>query len=154
MSTAAQSPADPSDDTPGPRTDDTDGLTVADVMHADVASMPPTATVGELRDWFALSRSRRLVVIADDGRYVASLTPSDVGPDAPADQSALEVALDRPTIAPDEPARTGLDLISETDARRIPVVDDHRRFRGVLAVTSDLQYFACRPSPTPGRRAR
>lgn len=133
-----------------PRTDEVDGLTVADVMHAGVASMPSTVTVAELRAWFATSASRRLAVIADDGRYRASLTPDDVGPDARGERPALECARDRETLAPDRAAASGRDLVLATDARRIPVVDDDGRFHGVLALTSDLQHFACRAKGTIG----
>ena len=132
-------------------TEDTDGLTVADVMHAGVATMPPTATVGELRDWFAGSASRRLAVIADDGRYAGSLTPADIDAGLPADGPALDLAPSRPTITPGTPAATGRDLVVATDANRIPVVDEAGRFHGVLAVTRDHRYFACRPGPQAGR---
>lgn len=130
-------------------TDDTEGLTVADVMHAGVPSMAPTATVGELREWFAVSESRRLAVITADGRYAGALTPSDVDAanGAPADRPALELARVRPTISPDLPAATGRDLVVATEERRIPVVDGEGHFHGVLAVTGDLRYFACRPGP-------
>ena len=128
-------------------TDDTDGLTVADVMHAEVATMAPTVTVGELRDWFAGSTSRRLAVIADGDRYAASLTPADVDGGAPADQPALELARERPTLTPGTPAATGRDLVTAVDAHRVAVVDEEGRFHGVLAVTRDLQFFACRPGP-------
>jgi hypothetical protein len=47
------------------------------------------------------------------------------------------------------PAAAGRDIAIATDAGRVPVVDDQPRFLGVLAVTSDLQFFACRPAPTP-----
>ena len=138
-----------SDSTSRHSTADTDGLTVADVMHAGVASMPPTATVGDVRDWFAVSASRRLAVIADGGRYMAALTPADVGEAAgvPSDGPAVEAARVRPTISPALPAATGRDLIVATDARRIPVVDEEGHFHGVLAVTSDLRFFECRPGP-------
>lgn len=131
------------------RTDDVDGLTVADVMHGDVASLPTTATVADLRAWFALSASRRLAVITADGRYAGALTPADVGGEAPRDRPALELAPDRPTVAPQAPAAAGRDLALEADARRVPVVDDGGTFLGVLALTTDLQYFACRPAPGP-----
>ena len=126
-----------------PRTDDPGDLTVADVMHADVTAMPPTVTVGELRQWFAVSASRRLAVIADDARYAAALTPRDLDERMPAQQPALEVARDLATITPDAPAATGRDLVFAADARRVPVVDRDGRFHGVLAVTTDLQFFAC-----------
>lgn len=131
------------------RTADAEGLTVADVMHAGVTSMPSTATAGELREWFAVSESRRLAVIADDGRYAGAVTPDDVAGGA-ADQPALELARPQPTVAPEVAAVTGRDLAIASDARRVPVVDDEGRFLGVLALTKDLQHFACRPAPAPG----
>lgn len=108
-------------------------------------------TVGELRDWFAVSASRRLAVIADDGRYAAALAPGDVDPGAPGDRPALELARDRPTLAPGLPAADGRDRVLASDARRIPGVDGAGRFLGGLAVTSDLRHFACRPLPADGR---
>jgi CBS domain-containing protein len=125
-------------------------MTVADVMHANVASMPPTVTVAELRDWFAVSASRRLAVIADGDRYAAALTPADVAAASRADQPALEIAPVHATVAPQMPAVTGRDLALAAASRRIPVVDDDGRFLGVLALTSDLQFFACRPLPPAG----
>jgi hypothetical protein len=65
------------------------------------------------------------------------------------DRSTLEVARDRPTIAADMPAATGRDLVVATPERRLPVVGGDGRVRGVLAVTTDLQFFACRPAPPP-----
>lgn len=38
----------------------TDGLTAADVMHPQLSSMPPSATLADARRWFAASGSRRL----------------------------------------------------------------------------------------------
>lgn len=128
---------------------DVDGLTVADVMHADVASLPASATVGELRGWFAGSPSRRLAVLTQDGRYVAALTPADVGAEVPDDRPAIEIARDRPTLSPALAAASGRDRVSVSEGRRMPVVDDDGRFLGVLAMTTDLQFFACRAAPPP-----
>ncbi len=125
------------------------GLTTADVMHADTESLPPDVTVGELREWFAHSVSRRLAVIAGDGRYGASLTPADITVDLADDRPAMEIAHDRPTVSPDMPALTARDVVFASDARRVPVVDGEGRLHGVLAVTTDLRFFACRPAPPP-----
>lgn len=92
------------------RADDVDELTVADVMHGGVASMPSSVTVGELREWFGASASRRLAVIADAGRYRGSLTPADLAADVRPDEPALVAAPDGPTLAPETPAATGRDL--------------------------------------------
>ena len=67
----------------------------------------------------------------------------------PADAPALDFARSRATVSPDMPAPAGRDLAIASDARRVPVVDAARRLLGVLAVTSDLQHFACRPPGAP-----
>ena len=129
---------------------DVDGLTVADVMHADVASLPAGATVGELRGWFAHSKSRRLAVLTQDGRYAGALTPADAAAELPDARPAIEVARDRPTLSPALAAAAGRDRVIEAEGRRLPVVDDDGRFLGVLAMTTDLQFFACRRTTPPG----
>lgn len=53
-------------------------------MHDEFQTLPPTATVGQLREWFAGSASRRLALIAERGRYVVSLTRAEVEGDVPA----------------------------------------------------------------------
>ena len=70
-------------------------LTVADITHAKFTALPATATIGDVRDWFAASTSRRQAFVADDGRYVGSLTPDDVGGDADPARPAVEVAQER-----------------------------------------------------------
>ena len=122
------------------RIDAADGLTVQAVMHAQLSALPATATIGDVRDYFAASGSRRLAfVVGDDGTYIGSLTPAHVEGGDPA-RPAAEVADAEPTVAPAEPAATGRDLALLTDARRVPVVDGGRLV-GVVAVTGDLQSF-------------
>ncbi|MGI9096926.1 MAG: CBS domain-containing protein [Solirubrobacteraceae bacterium] len=121
--------------------DAVDGLTVQSVMHAQLTALPATATVGDVRDYFAASTSRRLAfVVDDDQRFVGSLTPAHVGEGDPA-RPAAEVADPGPTVSPDAPAATGRDLALQTDTRRVPVVDGGGRLVGIVAVTGDLQSF-------------
>lgn len=126
-----------------PRTkiSEAEGLTVESVMHAQFTALPATATIGEVREWFAASTSRRLAFMVDDGRYAGSLTPADVSDAADLTRPAVEVAEQGPTVAPDAPATTGRDLALLTGSRRVPVVDDAGRLLGVVAVTTDLQSF-------------
>jgi len=126
---------------PPTRIDEVDGLTVAAVIHEKFSALPVGATIGEVRDWFAASGSRRLAFVADGERYAGSLTPEDVQGEADADRPAVEVARDGPTVSPGAPASTGRDLALQTDARRVPVVDGDGRLLGVVAVTGDLQFF-------------
>jgi CBS domain-containing protein len=118
-----------------------DSLTVESVMHAQFTALPATATIGEVREWFAASASRRLAFIADDGRYAGSLTPEHVADEDDLARPAVELAEQGPTVPPDAPATTGRDLALLTIARRVPVVDDAGRLLGVVAITSDLQAF-------------
>jgi CBS domain-containing protein len=126
---------------PKTRIDQADGLTVADVIHAKFTALPASATIGDVRDWFAASTSRRQAFVADDGRYAGSLTLEDIPADADPGRPALDVAQDGPTISPDAPATTGRDLALQSEARRVPVVDADGTLLGVVAVTGDLQCF-------------
>jgi CBS domain-containing protein len=121
------------------RLDEAAGLTVGDVTHSRFSALPAAATVGEVREWFAGSGSRRMALLADEGRFVGSLVVEDLGDD-PA-QPAAELARRGPTVAPDEPAKRGEELALGTPARRVPVVDRDGMLLGVVAVTTDLQGF-------------
>ncbi len=123
------------------RIDEADGLTVADITHAKFTALPATATVADVRDWFAASTSRRQAFVADDGRYVGSLTPQDLDAAADPQRPAVEVAQDGPTVSPAASASEGRDLALLTDSRRVPVVDDDGILLGVVAVTGDMQSF-------------
>ena len=116
------------------------GLTVADVTHSRFSALPASATVAEVIEWFTGSTSHRMALLADDGRYVASLVPADLDGADP-DRPAAELAREWPTVAPDEPAGRGEELALSTDARRVPVVDREGRLLGVVAITTDLQGF-------------
>jgi Mg/Co/Ni transporter MgtE len=123
------------------RTDAADGLTADAVMHAHPSTLPASATIGDVRDYFAASTSRRLGFLVDeDGGFAGSLTPAHVATGDPA-RPAADVAERGPTVAPDESAVTARDLALRTDTRRVPVVDRDGRLVGVIAVTGDLQSF-------------
>ena len=120
---------------------DAAGLTVADVIHERFTALPSSATVGEVRDWFAASSSRRMAILAEDGRYVGSLTPADLTGEVDLERPAAEVAKRGPTIAPEASARAGEELALSTAARRVAVVDGDGRLLGIVSVTGDLTAF-------------
>jgi CBS domain-containing protein len=126
---------------PKTRVDAAAGLTVAQVIHKRFTTLPASATIGEVSDWFAASTSRRMALLADDGRYAGSLTPADVSGDLERTRPAAEVAKDGPTIAPDAPASAGEELALLTDSRRVPVVDGDGMLLGIVSVTGDLTSF-------------
>ncbi len=103
--------------------------------------MPADSTIGAVSEWFAASSHRRMAFLADDGRYVGSLTPADLAGENDATRPAADIAHAGPTIAPDAPARAGYEVALSSDARRVPVVDADGRLLGVLSVTDDLAAF-------------
>ena len=112
------------------------GLTAADVVHRKFSALPADTTIGAF--------------LADDERYVGSLSRDDVAgdildPNAP----AADVSHAGPTVLPDAPASEGEQLALRTDARRVPVVDRDGRLLGVVSVTEDLQAF-CGTGDAPG----
>ena len=121
--------------------DAADGLTAADVIHAKFSALPATATIGDVRDWFAVSTSRRMAFLVDGERYAGSVTPEDIAGDVDLTRPATEVAQLGPTIAPEAPATRGHEVALQTAARRVPVVDHDGRLLGVVSVTTDLQGF-------------
>lgn len=121
--------------------DDAAGLTAADVLHKRFTSLPASATVGDVRAWFAASSHRRMAFLADNGRYVGSLTPAHLAGHVDAGRRASELAQRGPTIGPDASASAGREVALLTDARRVPVVDGGGRLLGVVSVTDDLAGF-------------
>ena len=118
------------------RLDEAQGLTVADVTHSRFKALPTSATVGEVREWFETSESRKMALFADEGRYAGCvLDAAD-----PAERAAT-YAQQGATVAPHEPASRGEELALATPARRVPVVDGEGRLLGIVAVTTDLQGF-------------
>jgi CBS domain-containing protein len=121
--------------------DDAVGLAAADVIHKRFTALPDSATIGDVRKWFAASSHRRVAFLAEDGHYVGSLTPADLAGDLDASRRASEVARRGATIAPDAPASAAHELALSSDTRRVPVVDRHGRLVGVVGVTDDLAAF-------------
>ena len=131
------------------RLEEAAALTVADVTHRRFSALPADATIGDVRAWFAISTSRRMAFLADDGRYVGSLSRDEVGSDLDPGAPAADVAHAGPTVLPEAPAGEGEQLALRSDARRVPVVDRDGRLLGVVSVTEDLQAF-CGTGDAPG----
>jgi CBS-domain-containing membrane protein len=121
--------------------EDAAGLTVRDVIHSRFSALPANATVSEVRAWFAESSHRQMAVLADQGRYVGSLTRAALADEAEAERPAAELSHPGPVIAPDEPASAGSELALSTGTLRVPVVDHDGTLLGVIGVTDDLEAF-------------
>lgn len=119
----------------------TDGRTARDLVHVRMSSTPASATVADVRAFFAGSANRRLAVLADeDGRVAGVLVPADVVAADPS-EPARGHARNGPTVAADAPAAVARDAALATDTRRIPVVEADGTLVGVVAVDEHERYF-------------
>src|SRR5690349_10805310 len=110
---------------------DVDGLTAADLMHRRLTSLPATATVGELRAYFAESTSHKLALIVDGERYVGAIGADELG-DAADEASVAELARREPVVRADAPAAQAEAAALAHPSSRLPVVDDAGRLVGIV----------------------
>jgi CBS domain-containing protein len=112
---------------------DVDGLTAADLMHRRLTTLPATATVRELRAYFAESESHRLALIVDGDRYVGAVAAGALG-GAADDASAAELARAEPVVRAGAPAAEAQAAALADPSSRLPVVDDAGRLVGIVAI--------------------
>jgi CBS domain-containing protein len=120
--------------------EDVAGLTAADLMHRRITTLPASATVAELRAYFAESTSHKLALLVDGERYVGSL---EAGALDGADESAPagEFASRGETVAPGVPADVARDRAMAMGSSRLPVVDAGGALVGIIAINSRRDGF-------------
>jgi CBS domain-containing protein len=120
--------------------EDVAGLTAADLMHRRITTLPASATVGELRAYFAESTSHKLALLVDGERYVGALEPSALDG---ADDSAPARDFGSPgeTVAPGAPAGEARERALAMASSRLPVVDADGRLVGIIAINHTRDGF-------------
>lgn len=118
-----------------------DGLTAAEVMHRHVSTLPSAVTVGEVREYFAASASRRVALLADGERYVGSMPVAGLPAEIDSASPAAAHAVVGPTVSPQAPAVHARELALEHPTRRVPVVDDAGGLVGIVAISKDRSRF-------------
>ena len=120
--------------------EDVAGLTAADLMHRRITTLPASATVGELRAYFAESTSHKLALLVDGDRYVGSLEAAALE-GAPEPALAAEFASRGDTVAPDVPADVARERAMAMASSRLPVVDASGALVGIIAINSRRDGF-------------
>ncbi|MCW2953591.1 MAG: hypothetical protein JWQ48_2761 [Conexibacter sp.] len=120
---------------------DVAGLTAADVVHRRLSNLPVSVTVGEMREYFAASSSRRLAVLVDGDRYAGSIAAATLTDEIDAAAPAADYASHEPTIDPRASAVAARDLALAQPSRRLPVVDDAGTLVGIVAIDQQLERF-------------
>ena len=120
---------------------ETSGLAAADVMHRRASTLSASATVGEVREYFAGSGSHRIALLVDGGRYAGMVTPAVLPADADDAAPASVYAVRGPTISPDASADEARDRTLAEPSRRMPVVDAEGALVGIVAIDENLTRF-------------
>jgi CBS domain-containing protein len=113
--------------------EDVAGLTAADLMHRRITTLPASATVVELRAYFAESTSHKLALLVDGERYAGSLEASALE-GAPESAPASEFTSLGDTVAPDVPADVARERALAMASSRLPVVDGAGVLVGIIAI--------------------
>jgi Mg/Co/Ni transporter MgtE len=120
--------------------EDIEGATAADLMHQRITTLPGSATVGELRAYFAQSTSHKLALLVDGERYVGSLSADSLD-GAPDSEAAARFADRGETVAPDVPASVARERALAMASSRLPVVDAAGTLVGIIAINSRRDGF-------------
>ena len=121
--------------------EEVDGLTAANVMNRHVTTVPVTATVGDVRDYFGVNSSRRLAAIVDGSRYVGSIVPDALVEDVDASAPAVDHATYGPVVDERADATVARDMALEHPSRRVPVVNESGELVGIVAIKQRLDGF-------------
>jgi predicted transcriptional regulator len=99
------------------------GRLVRDVMVARPKTLPPDASVGELREHFTNPRVQT-ALLADGGRFVGAIAPAELPATADDAEPARTYArADVPTLGPDATMAEALALLEARGDYRLIVLD-------------------------------
>ena len=121
--------------------DEVEGLSAVEVVHRHLSSTEAGVTIGELRDFFASSPSRRLAVLVEGDRYVGSVTAGAIPDEAGAELPASAIAERGPVVSPETDAAAARDIAMQQPSRRLPVVDADGLLVGVIAIDATKNEF-------------
>jgi predicted transcriptional regulator len=103
--------------------DDAADRLVRDVMVSRPKTLPPHASVGELREHFTNPRVQT-ALLAEDGRFVGAIAPAELPETAGDDEPAAAYArADVPTLGPDATMAEALALLDARGDYRLIVLD-------------------------------
>ncbi|MCS3781822.1 CBS domain-containing protein [Tsukamurella ocularis] len=130
-------------------------VTVADVMLRRPTVHPADITVGAARTAFATSPKLHLLLLIRDGALVGTLDRDDLTGTTDDAAPALTVAsLAERTTAPGVPAARLRSHMITTGVRRLAVVDDDLRLRGLLCLKASRTGFCTDDGVDDMRRRR
>ncbi len=119
------------------------GPAVKDVMMLEPRSVGPDTPVAEIRATFDRP-SVKLMLVTDGERFLGTVTRDDL-PESGDGPIQPHVRTDTPSLKPDDPVDKALELFSEHELSRIPVVTDGDRLEGLVCVNKSHSAFCIYP---------
>jgi len=108
------------------------GRVVADVMLREPKTLPPVATVGQVRELLE-KPSVQMVLLADAGVFSGAVT--ELPPNALDGEPAIDFADRSPaSLGPDESAAAAFELAARLPHGRVVVLDEQRHLLGLLCL--------------------
>jgi len=127
---------------------------VGDAMIRAPKTLPPTATVGEVRRFFEDDHVHAALVV-DDGRLLAVVERADLVESIPPERSAAGTGrLEGRTVAPDAALAPVWDRMRDEGRRRLAVVDERGRCLGLLCLKRSGRGFCSDADVEDRRRER
>jgi CBS domain-containing protein len=124
---------------------DLEQFTVAEAMLPSPKTLPPDATVADVRRLFERP-TMRTVVIVDGTRFVGAIDRGDVPESARDEAPAAGFAQADGTVLPDTPVADALDRLAREGGERLVVIDpDGVTLRGLLCLTEHGTQFCVGP---------
>ncbi len=124
------------------------GVTVRDLMREDPETLAPADGYRRVVDRFFSAHRHRLFVVDDDRKFLGEVSLHDIK-HVLEEPAQLQVVLahdlmtpSEQTLRPDERLDRAAEVFAHSDYERLPVVDEEKRFFGVLAKRDLLSVYA------------
>lgn len=129
--------------------------TVARAMLLQPTVHPADLTVAQARGAFQASAKTHMILLVRDGVLLGTLTRDDLAADAPAGDPALDLgSLDGRTVPEGAALARTREAMRRRGVRRLAVVDESGRLRGLLCLKRSLQGFCSDEGVAAMRRER
>jgi CBS domain-containing protein len=123
--------------------DDVRDRTVAEAMLPTPKTLPPDATVADVRRLFE-RETMWMVLLADGAAFHGAIGRGDIPDSVAGDRAAREFVGPHGTIAPDAPVAEALDRLARAGGKRLVVVDGST-LRGLLCLSGGGRTFCVGP---------
>ena len=107
-------------------------LTAGDVMHREFPTLSPSATIADLRAYFAADDARRLALVVEGKRFIGSISRAEVPADGDGGRTVIGLVRRDPLAWVFDSAKSVRDKALAHPSRRVPVIDGTGGLAGIF----------------------